>query len=316
MLEFLDYPKLLGGFIFLLMGGELLVRGSLGLARESRIPPVVVGMTVVAFGTSAPELMVSIISALSGHPGIAIGNVVGSNIANILLVLGVPVLIYPIICDQKGLTKQASLMIGMTILFIGLCVFEPITMIDGIFLLLILFGFLFLTSRGAVVIPGLDDPEEELSGEFRLPTYPLTITLMILLGIIMLPLGANLVVEGGAGLARTWNVPDRVIGLSLIALGTSLPELSTTVMAALYRSSDVAIGNVIGSNLFNILAVLGVTAIVTDIPVDPTFIEFDLWIMLGTSFILWVFVFLKLTINKPIGVLFLLGYVTYIFAIY
>ncbi|MBD3647686.1 MAG: sodium:calcium antiporter, partial [Pseudomonadales bacterium] len=126
MPEIIDFLKLFGGFVYLLMGGDLLVRGSLGLARESNIPPVVVGMTVVAMGTSAPELMVSTFSALSGYPGIAIGNVVGSNIANVLLVLGVPVLIHPIRCIQDGLPKQTSLMIGVSVMFIFMCVMEPI----------------------------------------------------------------------------------------------------------------------------------------------------------------------------------------------
>jgi cation:H+ antiporter len=316
MFEFLDFLKLFGGFVYLLMGGELLVRGSLGLARESRIPPVVVGMTVVAMGTSAPELLVSTFSALSGYPGLAVGNVVGSNIANVLLVLGVPVLIYPIACDQEGLTKQSSLMIAVSLMFIVMCVFQPITIIEGVLLLVILVSFLVLTTRGAALMPGLDDAEEELDRGFGLPSYPSTIALLILLGVVMLPLGADLAVEGATGLAVTWGVSDAVIGLSLVALGTSLPELSTTVMAALHKSSDVAIGNVIGSNLFNILAILGVTALLTDIPVDAQFLRFDLWVMFGAAILLWIFVLAKLTIGKFTGICFLVGYAAYMFAIY
>ncbi len=316
MLEFLDFLKLFGGFVYLLMGGELLVRGALGLAKESRIPPVVVGMTVVAMGTSAPELMVSSFSALSGYPGLAIGNVVGSNIANILLVLGVPVFIYPIACNQEGLSKQMALMIAVSLLFIVLCVFEPITFFEGVFLLLTLVCFLILTTRGAAVIPGLDDPEEELNRGFGLPSYPSTIALLIVAGVIMLPLGADLAVEGAAGLAENWGVSDAVIGLSLVALGTSLPELSTTVMAALHKSSDVAIGNVIGSNLFNILAILGVTALLTDIPVDAQFLRLDLWVMFGSAILLWMYVLTKATIGRTSGVFFLLAYGTYMFVIY
>ena len=131
MSEAVDFLKLFGGFVYLLMGGDLLVRGALGLARESKIPPVVVGLTVVAMGTSAPELMVSTFSAMSGYPNIAIGNVIGSNIANVLLVLGVPVLIHPIVCDQEGLSKQTGLMVAVSLLFIFLCVQEPITFWEG-----------------------------------------------------------------------------------------------------------------------------------------------------------------------------------------
>ncbi len=315
MTDFIDLLKLFGGFVYLLVGGELLVRGALGLSKESHIPPVIVGMTVVAMGTSAPELMVSTFSALSGYPGIAVGNVVGSNIANVWLVLGVPVLIYPIHCIQEGLPRQTSLMIGVSLLFIVLCVFEPISFLEGVLLVGILIGFLVATTRGAAVIP-LDDAEEELERGLGLPSYPGTITLFIVLGVIALPLGADLVVTGGVGLATSWGVSEAVIGLSLIALGTSLPELSTTVIAALHKSSDVAIGNVVGSNLFNILAILGITALLTDIPVDPEFLRFDLWVMFSASIILWIMVLTRATIGKAWGVAFLGGYFWYMWAIY
>lgn len=273
-------------------------------------------MTVVAMGTSAPELMVSTFSALSGYPGIAIGNVVGSNIANVLLVIGVPVLIHPINCAQEGLPKQTTLMIGVSVLFILMCVLEPIERLDGALLVMILITFLVLTMRGATVVPGLDDVEEELERVLGLPGHPGTISLFIVLGVIGLPLGADLVVEGAAGLASSWGVPEAVIGLSLIALGTSLPELSTTVIAALHKSSDVAIGNVVGSNLFNILAILGITALLVDIPVDPQFLKFDLWFMIGMSIILWGFVLARATINKLTGIVFLVGYLSYMYVIY
>ena len=315
MPEPIDFLKLFGGFVYLLMGGELLVRGALGLSRESNISPVIVGVTVVAMGTSAPELMVSIFSALSGHPGIAVGNVVGSNIANVLLVVGVPVLIYPISCAQKGLSRQTSLMIAVSLMFIVMCVFEPISFWEGMLLVFILMSFLIMATRGAAIIP-LEDAEEQMDRRLGLPTYPSAITLFIVLGVISLPLGANLVVEGGVGLATSWGVSEAVIGLSLIALGTSLPELSTTVIAALHKSSDVAIGNVVGSNLFNILAILGITALLTDIPVDPQFLRFDIWVMLAASVVLWIFVLAKGSIGKIWGGLFLAGYFGYLAAIY
>ncbi len=315
MPEVIDFLKLFGGFVYLLVGGELLVRGSLGLSKESNIPPVVVGMTVVAMGTSAPELMVSTFSALSGYPGIAIGNVIGSNIANILLVIGVPVIIYPISCAQDGLSRQTSLMVAVSLMFIVMCVFEPISFWEGVLLVVMLVCFLIMTTRGSTIIP-LDDPEEEMDRGLGLPTYPSTITWFILLGVIALPLGADLVVEGGVGLAGNWGVSEAVIGLSLIAIGTSLPELSTTVVAALHKSSDVAIGNVIGSNLFNILAILGVTALLTDIPVDEQFIRFDLWVMFASAIVLWLFVLTKSTIGRYWGITLLTSYLAYMYAIY
>ncbi len=314
--EIIDFLKLFGGFVYLLMGGELLVRGALGLSRESNIPRVVVGMTVVAMGTSAPELMVSTFSALSGYPGIAIGNVVGSNIANVLLVIGVPVLIYPIACTQQGLPRQTSLMIAVSLMFIVMCVFQPISFLEGVLLVFILLCFLILTVRGSAVIPGLEDIEEELDRGVGQPTHPGTITLFIVLGVLTLPLGASLVVESGVDLATNWGVSEAVIGLSLIALGTSLPELSTTVIAALHKSPDVAIGNVVGSNLFNILAILGITALLTDIPVDPEFLRFDVWVMFASSLLLWLFVLTKATIGRATGGLLLVGYFSYLYAIY
>ena len=315
MTETLDFLKLFGGFVYLLMGGDLLVRGALGLARESKIPPMIVGLTVVAMGTSAPELMVSTMSALSGFPGIAVGNVVGSNVANVLLVLGVPVLIHPIVCDQEGLGKQASLMVAISVLFLLMCAFGSITFFGGVLLVFLLVVFLILATRGTALLP-MDDAEEELERVLGLPSYKSSISLFIVLGAVMLPLGADLVVDGAAGLAAGWGVSEAVIGLSLIALGTSLPELSTTVIAALHKSSDVAIGNVIGSNMFNILAILGITALLTEIPVDPMFLRFDLWVMFACTVMLWLFVLTKTTIRKPAGVLFLAGYLGYMYTLY
>ena len=315
MTETLDFLKLFGGFVYLLMGGDLLVRGALGLARESKIPPMIVGLTVVAMGTSAPELMVSTMSALSGFPGIAVGNVVGSNVANVLLVLGVPVLIHPIVCDQEGLGKLASLMVAISVLFLLMCAFGSITFFGGVLLVFLLVVFLILATRGTALLP-MDDAEEELERVLGLPSYKSSISLFIVLGAVMLPLGADLVVDGAAGLAAGWGVSEAVIGLSLIALGTSLPELSTTVIAALHKSSDVAIGNVIGSNMFNILAILGITALLTEIPVDPMFLRFDLWVMFACTVMLWLFVLTKTTIRKPAGVLFLAGYLGYMYTLY
>ncbi|MDA7772855.1 calcium/sodium antiporter [Pseudomonadales bacterium] len=315
MTETLDFLKLFGGFVYLLMGGDLLVRGALGLARESKIPPMIVGLTVVAMGTSAPELMVSTMSALSGFPGIAVGNVVGSNVANVLLVLGVPVLIHPIVCDQEGLGKQASLMVAVSVLFLLMCAFGSITFFGGVLLVFLLVVFLILATRGTALLP-IEDAEEELERVLGLPSYKSSIILFIVLGAVMLPLGADLVVDGAAGLAAGWGVSEAVIGLSLIALGTSLPELSTTVIAALHKSSDVAIGNVIGSNMFNILAILGITALLTEIPVDPMFFRFDLWVMFACTVMLWLFVLTKTTIRKPAGVLFLAGYLGYMYTLY
>jgi cation:H+ antiporter len=233
----------------------------------------------------------------------------------VLLVLGVPVLIHPIVCDQEGLGKQASLMVAVSVLFLLMCAFGSITFFGGVLLVFLLVVFLILATRGTALLP-MDDAEEELERVLGLPSYKSSISLFIVLGAVMLPLGADLVVDGAAGLAAGWGVSEAVIGLSLIALGTSLPELSTTVIAALHKSSDVAIGNVIGSNMFNILAILGITALLTEIPVDPMFLRFDLWVMFACTVMLWLFVLTKTTIRKPAGVLFLAGYLGYMYTLY
>ena len=172
-----------------------------------------------------------------------------------------------------------------------------------------------MTVRGAAVMP-LDDAEDELERVLGLPGEKWSIALLVVLGMITLPLGANLAVDGAACLAKSWGVTEAVIGLSIIALGTSLPELSTTVIAALHKSSDVALGNVVGSNLFNILLIMGFTSVLTEVPVDSHILRFDIWVMLLASVVLWMFVLARGTIGKAMGVIFLASYGAYIFAIY
>lgn len=293
------------------------MRGALGLARQSAIPPMVVGLTVVAMGTSAPELMVSSYSAVSGHPDIAVGNVIGSNIANVLLVLGIPALIYPIAFDQKGIGLQMSLMVAVSVLFVVLCFFAPLTFWDGVLLLFLLVVILTLTMKGTSIVPGLEEEvEEEMERVLGVPSARWKIALYVLLGVVTLPLGANLVVEGAAGIASSWGVSETIIGLSLIALGTSLPELSTTVVSALHKSSDVAVGNVIGSNLFNVLAIMGVTSLIADVPVQPGVLQWDIWIMLGSSLILLVYAFGKFRMGPVAGLVLLASYVAYMTSLY
>lgn len=328
MTEVLDFLNLFGGFVYLLMGGDLLVRGAIGLARQSKISPMVIGLTVVAMGTSAPELMVSSFSALSGYPSIALGNIVGSNICNILFVIGGPVLAHPIACSQKGLIRQTGLMVCVSALLIAICWPGTITFADGLLLLAILAVFLVLTMRKAGVVPkqqgqeaaqeavGSGEAEEELEKVLGMPGTKFYIVLFIVLGIVALPIGADLAVKGAAGLAASWGVSQAVIGLSLVAIGTSLPEFSTNVLAAIHKSSEVAIGNVVGSNLFNILGILGITALLTNIPVDPHFLHFDLWVMLFSAMLLMVYVLRKATIGRTSGIFFLAAYVAYMYAIY
>lgn len=314
MNETLDVLRLFGGFVYLVLGGDLLVRGALGLSRRMSVPPIIVGLTVVAFGTSAPELVISTYATATGFPGVALGNVVGSNIANILLVLGVPALISPILADRQSFGRHTALMVLISIIFVTMTWNGIVSRIDGALMLLMLVALMVFVYRRRVAVPGLDvdDDEDQYERVLGLPGKVLSAVIFVALGVILLPLGADLTVEGATAIARRFSIPEVVIGSTVVALGTSLPELTTTVIAAFHRSSDIALGNVIGSNVFNILLVAGASALVAPLPVPDDFRQFDLWVMLGASVFLLAVVMLRLPINRLAGLVLASGYVAYI----
>lgn len=319
------YLSLISGFVILLFCGDLLVRGAVSLALKLGIPSMLIGLTVVAFGTSAPELVVSIRAALTGVSGIAIGNVVGSNIANVLLVLGIPALIYPTLCDQVSVRRNTLFMVSATLIFIFLCLFGQLVFWQGLILFTLVLLFLGYVATHAVSTSNgsggsgvsIVEEEFELPDESSgLPKNPIMIALFLAAGVLGLPLGAHFIVDGGTEIARAFGVSDSAIGLSLIAFGTSLPELATTVIAALRRQADIAVGNVLGSNLFNILGVMGITAMVAPIDVPPAFIWFDLWVMLIAALLVVPFAMSKGTITRSAGAFFLIGYVAYLYFLF
>lgn len=285
------------GLVILLVAGDLLVRGAVNAALRFGIPALIVSLTIVAFGTSAPELLISIDAVLVGAPGLALGNVVGSNTANILLVLGVPALISTLNTAAYDTRHDYLTMIGVTLFFIGLCFTAPLTWWHGVLLLGVLAFVLWHQGRRAMAhrrahkAAAEEDDEDVEGADPSLAGWK--IVTFLILGVIGLPLGANLFVESAMDIAEQFGVSDSVIGLTLVALGTSLPELATTVMAALRRQADVAIGNVIGSNMFNLLAIMGVTVMVGPVPVVWPFLAYDLWMMLGASLLIAPFVFSK-----------------------
>jgi len=301
------------GLVILLLAGDALVKGAVNLSLRLGVPAIIVSLTIVAFGTSAPELLIAISAVLDNAPGIAIGNVVGSNTANILLVLGVPALLVPLTTGQCETRKNYQYMIIGTLLFILVAFLGPITWVSSIFLLAALAYVLLQSAKAAQrhrnkasdVDPaeGLDEADPDMS-------WPL-IGFYILLGMIGLPLGADLLVNSASEIARMFEVSDTVIGLTLVAIGTSLPELATTVMAALRRQADVALGNVIGSNMFNLLAIIGVAALVGPIPVSQSILQFDIWVMLGASLMLVPFVYFGQNMGRRVGVLFCITYAAY-----
>ncbi|MFP3920980.1 MAG: calcium/sodium antiporter [Dichotomicrobium sp.] len=306
------YVQLLGGLLLLVVFGDILVRGAVDLSHRLGIPPLIVGLTVVAFGTSAPELVVSVKAALENFPGIAVGNVVGSNIANILLVLGLPAIICATRCDHHALDRNTYIVLGTSILFAGLCFLTPMTFWDGALLFGLLIAFLWLSahramrSRAAESLVPIEDDVPALPGSIWVPVGALAV------GLIGLPICAHITVDGAAAVATVWGVSDTVIGLTIVAIGTSLPELATTVVAALRGHGALALGNVLGSNLFNMLAIVGITAMLTPLAIPQEILRLDIWVMLAATVLLVPFVVWRVPIGRIAGIVFLCAYAFYI----
>lgn len=286
----MTYLLLALGLVLLVLGGDVLVRGAVGLATRLGISPLLVGLTVVGFGTSTPELVTSLDAAFSGFPGIAVGNIVGSNIANILLILGVAALIAPVPVAAMTFKRDGAALLIATLAALAAVLSGALSRPAGAGLILGLVGYVVLAYRlerragtpdalGATETPAPESPPRNL-------LFLLALTFG---GIAVTILGARLLVSAAVELATAWGVSDTLIGLTVVAVGTSLPELVTSVMAALRRQSDIAFGNVVGSNLYNILGILGVTAVVRPIPVPATIAAFDIWVMLAATLaLLWV----------------------------
>lgn len=289
------------GLVALLVGGDLLVRGAVGVARRFGVSPLVIGLTLVGFGTSAPELVTSISAALAGAPGIALGNVVGSNIANILLILGVAAVIRPVMAQMAGLPRESAWVGGSAVGLAVLAALGQISALAGITLLALLGVYLWGAFRSGAA------PAEDVD----IPTDPLPkAATFLLIGLALTIGGAVALVEGATGMARAYGVPEAVIGLTLVAVGTSLPELATTVMAARRGQSDVALGNILGSGIFNILGILGVTALVAPLPIAPDLLP-DIGVMLATTALLIGVIFTRGTITRVSGGVFLVLYAVY-----
>jgi cation:H+ antiporter len=304
------------GFAILLLAGDALVKGAVNLSLRLGVPALIVSLTIVAFGTSAPELLISVQAVLDNAPGLALGNVVGSNTANILLVLGVPALMARMHTSECDTRKTFNQMIAASVLFIALAyrgVFDALAggiLLGSLALMLWHAGIEARRHRNACRV----DPDEDPEGAD--PDMPWSKVLLLLaLGLIGLPLGASILVDNATLIARTYGVSETAIGLTLVAVGTSLPELATTVMAALRRQADVALGNVIGSNMFNLLAIIGIASFVGPISVDPEFLQFDLWVMLGASILLVPFVYFGFDLSKRWGILLSGLYLAYLAAV-
>jgi cation:H+ antiporter len=307
------YLLLIGGFAVLLLSAEIFIRGAVGLAKILRLPPLVIGMTVVAIGTSAPELVVTLDASLSGSPGMALGNIIGSNIANVLLILGVSCMLAAITEPENSHRRDSIVLVAGTAMFALLCAQGVLSFWSGGALLVAFAGFLVSSYRTeSKDEAAIAEHILEVEGMSSVAAPVWAIVLMVLAGMAGIVWGADLLVEGGVSIARTFGVSEEIIGLTVIALGTSLPELAASVVAAYRGHSDIAVGNIVGSNLFNILGITGLVAMMTPLPVSGNILSFDLWVMLGATMLLLPILAGRWQPGRGSGAVFLVLYGSYI----
>jgi cation:H+ antiporter len=298
----------IAGATLLIVAGDALVRGAIALSLRLGLSIALISLTVVAFGTSAPELVISVQAALEGSPDIALGNVVGSNVANILLVLGVPAMIVPIAVGGSQDVRNYMFMIGASFLLLAIAWIGIIGRGAALIMLGLLVGFLFDAWRRARGSDFEDDEIDTSSGAIPTPKM----AALLIFGLVGLPIGAHFLIEGAREIALSIGVSEAAIGLTLVALGTSLPELAASVAAAWRGRTEVALGNVIGSNLLNILAILSVTSLVSPIPISRGFAVLDIPIMVGVSLLLLPFVLTGKAIGKAPGALLVVLYAVFV----
>ncbi|MBV0910892.1 calcium/sodium antiporter [Anianabacter salinae] len=313
----MDYLYVAIGLVLLILAGDALVKGAVNLALRLGIPALIVSLTIVAFGTSAPEMLISVDAVLKGVPGLALGNVIGSNTANILLVLGLPALLTGLQTKGCETRKSYSFMMAGTAWFVVLAFLGGFTWVHALLLLAalaLILGDQFIDARrhrraglAAVDIEDVEGAAPDMAW-WKVIGY-------LVAGLIGLPVGADLLVEGSTSIAQSYGISDEVIGLTLVAVGTSLPELATTLAAAYRRQADVALGNVIGSNMFNLLAIIGVAALVGPLPVSDRMLGFDIWVMVAASALLAPFVFRMSDITRVWGFVLTALYVGYVWLI-
>ncbi len=303
------WAALIGGFIILALAGDFLVSGALAISEKIGVQPLLAGILIVGFGTSAPELFVSLTAALDGSPGIALGNIVGSNIANVWLVLAIPALLVPLATNTKGLTQAVLMLLVTTAVFIAVTIYSPLTLPIGLGFLFALLVYVVIAIRNAHAA-GI--PEGEAVPQKK---GTMNAAALILVGMIGLPIGAHLMVEGGVGIARQFNVSEYLIGLTLLAVGTSLPELGAAFAAAMRRRADMVVGNVIGSNMFNLLGAGGIIALFGPVNIAQTFPNYDYWAMGLAVITLALFIIPKSKISRLAAMAMILLYAVYIYGL-
>lgn len=305
----MEYLLLILGLGVLIVAGEFLVKGAVGIALKFNISTLVIGMTIVAFGTSAPELLVSVKAAIDGHPEISIGNVLGSNIANIALVLGLTTIILPINVQISTIRIDWPIMMLATIAFSLFIINGIIDWWEGVLYVIALIVFNFMMIKKSTNEVEINDEEEQKKSN---KTFLKNI-LFVFLGVVGLAFGANWLLDGAVQIAKNFGVSEYIIGATIIAFGTSVPELVTSIVAAFKKQTDISIGNLIGSNIFNLLAVLGITSTIEEIPVTNQVQNTDVYWLLGISFLLFPLMVINNRINRLGGLILVVAYIAYIY---
>ncbi|MCZ4281881.1 calcium/sodium antiporter [Kiloniella laminariae] len=302
-----------GGLVLLAVGGEILLRGAISIARHLGLSPMLIGLTIVACATSMPELMVTVTAGLEGSTDIGIGNIVGSNIANILLILGVGALIYPLETKPCDVMRDTIAMILATAVFMIFAFLGEFTLWHGLFMLALLALYIGRSYYREKKCNPKEEADPELAEELAAApgSIPLAAFLLVI-GVLFLIFGSELLIDGAESIARAAGISETVIGVTLVALGTSLPELATGIVAGLRKHTEVALGNALGSNIFNLLLIIGILAVVTPFTVSPSILQFDIWVMAGVSLLIIPVMSMGGKICRSKGVFFLALYAAYI----
>ncbi len=296
------------GFVLLIGGADYLVKGAVAIANKLKIPSIIVGLTIVAFGTSTPEFVVSIKAALGGVGGISIGNVVGSNIANILFILGVAGIISSVTCEKKTFLRDWGFMMFTTLLFVVFALSGKFVFWHGLIMLGLLVGFIvfnYFNSKNS------DEDDAETQSSFADKNWFVVVAVTIA-GLFAILYGSELLVKGAVSLAKIFGISEAIIGLTIVAVGTSMPELATTVVAAIRKQNGVALGNVVGSNIWNIVFIMGATSTIVDVEVVKQIMVYDMWVMVFATLVLLPIMMTQSKLNRIEGWLFLLLYTGYI----
>jgi cation:H+ antiporter len=317
----MTFLLILGGLALLIVGGDVMVRGAVKVATRLGVSPLVIGLTLVGFGTSTPELVTSVQASFAGSPGIALGNIVGSNIANILLILGVAALVTPIVVSASALKRDGAIMVAVAVLFAALSSVLDLSRPLGVIFVALLVAYVVYSFRQEQTSPadhGAAFDKGEAAQDVDAGLRPDATTSLVpalamaIGGLVLVVIGGKFLVDGAVALARGYGISETVIGLTIVAVGTSMPELVTSVVAAMRRHSDVAFGNVVGSNIYNILGIGGMTALIAPTSVPAEIVRFDNLVMVGVSALMFFLAWTGLRIGRREGGLLIAGYIGYV----